>query len=407
MKRLTKRKLTNRFARALQKGKSAEKAELDIFVRSLMHSFGIALRAERPAEIFRTLLYACHENCSISMAVKKLSLDECIEVYSNKTVLDALASIPQELITAFAQDMRAVMIKAALQLGLNPTKVVIAIDDHDISFYGDHNTPGVVGTKRKNSTNYAYQFLTASIVMEGARFTLGVIPRGPLMLQTRALRRLLEQVRELGVSVGLVLLDRGFNGTPFQDVLNDYFWVMPLQRNTKLTAIIKGMRLQEGVLRDFEYVFHEDRSEEYHRKVRVIAKKTAEDETHLFMTNIHELSARMLKLIVGVYSCRFGIETSYRVKNGFRPLTTSSRYEIRCWLVQVAFLCMDFWVLVNWWLLALAGYVPRNEWAGEGVVGVLEAWAMAGFEVDLEIEAERYCDRVVRVVLEELRFGVS
>lgn len=407
MERLTRRKLANRLARALQKGKPTEKAELDIFLKSLMLTFGIVLRAERPAEIFRTLLYACHEGCSLSMAIKKLSLDERIEVYSNKTVLDALSSIPPEFITVFAQDMRAVMIKAAIQVGLSPKRVVIAIDDHDIPFYGDRNTLEVVGTKRKNSTNYAYQFLTASIVMEGARFTLGVIPRGPLTLQTHALRRLLEQVRALGVSVGLVLLDRGFNGTSFQDVLNGYFWVMPLTSNTKLKALINGMSLQEGVLRDFEYVFHEGQAEEYRRQVRVIAKKTEKKETHLFMTNIRDLSARVLKLIVGVYDFRFGIETSYRVKNGFRPLTTSKRYGIRCWLVQVAFLCMDFWVLVNWWLLIRAGYLPRNAWADEDVVSVLEAWAMTGFEVHFEIEAERYCDRVVRVVLEELRAAVT
>lgn len=407
MNRLVKRKLANRLARALQKGKPAEKAELDIFLRSLIHTFGITLRAERPAEIFRTLLYACHEDCSISMALKKLSLDERVEVYSNKTVLDALASIPSEIVTIFAQDMRAIMIKAAIQIGLNPTKVVIAIDDHNIPFYGDRNTTGVVGTKRKNSTNYAYQFLTASIVMEGARFTLGVIPRGPLTLQTRALRCLLEHIRALGVHVGLVLLDKGFNGTSFQDVLVSHFWVMPLQSNTKLAALVNGMHLQEGVLHDFEYIFHEHRAEEYRRQVRVIAKKTQNGDTHLFMTNIRELSARVLKLIIGVYSFRFGIETSYRVKNGFRPLTTSQRYEIRCWLVQIAFLCMDFWVLVNWWLLAKKGYVPRNVEAGEGVVGVLEAWAMTGFEIDLEIEAERYCDRVNRAVLNELHCGVS
>ena len=49
---------------------------------------------------------------------------------------------------------------------------LVAMDWHDIMFYGDANAEGVKGTKHKNGTNWAYQFATAAVVMGDEKLTV-------------------------------------------------------------------------------------------------------------------------------------------------------------------------------------------------------------------------------------------
>src|SRR3989338_6127803 len=55
-------------------------------------------------------------------------------------------------------------------------KYAVAIDYTDEMFYGNKKTEGVVGTKCKGSTNYAFQYLTVNIVVENCRFFLFSYP---------------------------------------------------------------------------------------------------------------------------------------------------------------------------------------------------------------------------------------
>ena len=44
-------------------------------------------------------------------------------------------------------------------------------------FYGDHKkTPMVSGTKPKNGSSYAFQFLIIAVLVDGERHVLGVLP---------------------------------------------------------------------------------------------------------------------------------------------------------------------------------------------------------------------------------------
>ncbi|MBU7037973.1 MAG: hypothetical protein HXS52_08575 [Theionarchaea archaeon] len=45
--------------------------------------------------------------------------------------------------------------------------VDLAIDIHDIPFYGKRNTRGIIGTKRKLGTNYAFRYMTVCHCAEG------------------------------------------------------------------------------------------------------------------------------------------------------------------------------------------------------------------------------------------------
>ena len=69
-------------------------------------------------------------------------------------------------------------------------------------FYGDHEkTPMVNGTKHKNGSNYAYQFLTACILVDGERLVVGVLPLESRSELPEHTLRAIEKVRELGVKI--------------------------------------------------------------------------------------------------------------------------------------------------------------------------------------------------------------
>jgi hypothetical protein len=50
------------------------------------------------------------------------------------------------------------------------------MDWHDDLYYGDSDADMVNGTKPRNGTSYAYQYMTASLLVEGIRLVVHVTP---------------------------------------------------------------------------------------------------------------------------------------------------------------------------------------------------------------------------------------
>ena len=60
--------------------------------------------------------------------------------------------------------------------GLLRRPVPIAFDWHDQMFYGDSDSEMVNGTRPKDGSSRAYQYLTASILVDGKRLTIVLTP---------------------------------------------------------------------------------------------------------------------------------------------------------------------------------------------------------------------------------------
>jgi hypothetical protein len=225
---------------------------------------------------------------------------------------------------------------------------LIAIDYHEKPFYGDKMTRGVVGCKRKASTNYAYKYITASIVEEGIRFNLGCLPVTQFDIEEDLLRELILECRKY-VKIGAVLLDRGFNGVDDYKLLGEELglrFIMPQIKNSKLNNMLENKKLK--AYSQFEYIFNEHRSREYWCKVRIFYITNEEGKKYTFITNIHSNDEELLKFIVQAYNKRWGIETGYRVKHDFLCKTTSKSFTVRTLFAQLAFLLQDFWTLKNY-----------------------------------------------------------
>lgn len=71
-----------------------------------------------------------------------------------------------------------------------------------------------------------------------------------------------------------------------------------------------------------------------------------EKEKQAFVTNMN-LDRLLTRKLSKLYSKRWGIETSYRVKKDFRPKTTSKNYIIRLFYFLFSVCLYNLWELVN------------------------------------------------------------
>ncbi|HVB13090.1 MAG TPA: hypothetical protein VNE86_08135 [Nitrososphaerales archaeon] len=52
----------------------------------------------------------------------------------------------------------------------------VAVDLHDVMYYGDHDsTPMIIGTKHTDGSNYAFEYLSASVLVDGERLIIAVL----------------------------------------------------------------------------------------------------------------------------------------------------------------------------------------------------------------------------------------
>jgi hypothetical protein len=151
------------------------------------------------------LLYAAARIVSISNACARLS-----KAPSDETFRQALlATLPQwaELQRRLNQGLSADLPKA---LRKRPQR--IAIDIHEIPYHGQplrEQNEIRRGQSRSGTTRF-HDYATACVVRKGYRFTLALAWIRQDDSLTDVVRSLLRQVRQAGVKVRLVLLDRGF-----------------------------------------------------------------------------------------------------------------------------------------------------------------------------------------------------
>jgi len=212
--------------------------------------------------------------------------------------------------------------------------LTLAVDWHDIMYYGDPKAEGVVGTVRKSGSNRAYRFGTISVLLNGQRLTLAATP----MLDRCILwhvKHLLECVFELGVTIKLVLFDRGYFSTALIRYLDDagikYIMHIPWH----------GEPLKAGVDRMYTTTTHKRTGFEQ-ATFRLVTLRQ-KDKLLVFATNTSLKSRRLRK----TFRKRWGIETSYRMIGMFLAKTTSKRYRLRLLYFFLAVVLYNLWVLYN------------------------------------------------------------
>jgi len=219
-------------------------------------------------------------------------------------------------------------------LNLRGTTHDVAIDFHDIPYYGDKNTPAVRGIKAKNGTSWGYSFCTIDMI-GSTKLTLDVIDINGLAKNYGVLiESLLKRVSGMDIQIGTLFMDREFFHIDPISIAHKLHvnYVIAARSNKKINRILDEHKKKFGVTSTiFKYNF--DKGGPTFNIVAVVnpdydpkAKKgNGNKEYHLFATNLEMNSiSEFIKKIPEEYRKRWNIETGYRVKNEFKIRTCST-----------------------------------------------------------------------------------
>ena len=169
------------------------------------------------------------------------------------------------------------------------------------------------------------------------------------------MEKLLASSKLQSIDVCLLLLDRGFFGSPVIDRLKKLHqtFLMPAVKNSGIKkAILEYVEGRRNLIS--KYVMHAPDGEEASFTLVILPKKGSENEDDpvdrylVFATDIPE--GRILWNINRLpedYRKRWGIETGYITIEDFRARTTSRNHSLRLLYFYYALILYNAWLLAN------------------------------------------------------------
>jgi hypothetical protein len=253
---------------------------------------------------------------------------------TSETLLDYLktSKVDDILKTAKVQIDRCV--KTLKKKGIHLNKAAIAFDWHDQPYYGSQKTEGVIGTKPKDGTSYAFCYLTISVITPRKRLVLAVLPLKTRDGLPQIVLSLLHLMMQYVKNLAYVAFDNGFQDSELLQALLDRNvpFVIPLRDTVKLRKRWRWKHYAKRFSYNTQGV-----------DVDVVEAVDSKGLQYFLATNLAGRPKRILKL----YKRRWGIETSYRMIGQFYPKTTSNSYVIRVLYFVLAVLLYNVWVLLN------------------------------------------------------------
>jgi len=233
------------------------------------------------------------------------------------------------------------IISLAKNRGLLNGPVDCAIDFTDELYYGDRHDPMVVGTKPQKGTSKAYRFATITITEKDCRLTIRALPVNENTSKADVVADLVRYAQKR-IEIGVLCIDRGFYSVDVFTALNSLGvkYVVPAVLNSKNIWKMRGQQPPKII----PITVTNDRKLSV--DVNLVITLDKDMEKRGFVTNM-ELNRMRTKELAKLYSKRWGIETSYRVKKDFRPKTTSKNYVIRLFYFMFSVCLYNLWELVN------------------------------------------------------------
>ena len=360
------KKLCRRYTKLLRKNnKDTMEIICDLFLE-LIYLYFDNKKRKLYKLFFPVIMANLIERGSINSVIKEYKNKK--RLYSESYTCRILKQLDEENGLEISRIFRKILFKILKRIGLKNKGYCVAIDITAKPFYGNKNLCMVKGTKKKAGTNFAMQYLTASIVEEGVRFNLLCFPISSLTLIDRKLHEMISEI-EKTISIKLLYLDRAFANKKYCRVIKllKYKFIMPITKNRKLREIELSINEQSFIdddsytLSELDYIFYEKESKEYQESVKLLALHE-DNKIFFFITNIYNLE-NYYDLIES-YRYRFGIETNYRVDNIFCALTSSIVASVRYLLMQISLIVQDLWTLVNFLLHEEKKRQPREFYKG-------------------------------------------
>jgi hypothetical protein len=305
---------------------------------------------------------------------------ETKKLYSWSYTYRILNQLDEDTGLEIGRIFRKTIFKILKKTGFKSKGFCVAIDITAKPFYGNKNLFMVKGSKRKAGTNYAIQYLTASIIEEGVRFNLLCLSITSLSSLTRKFHELINEIRRI-IPIKLLFLDRAFGNKTYSKILKflGHKFIMPITRNYKLKELEYCIKEQSVLAKDehdiviLDYIFNEDKPKEYQENVKLIILHDQRGVI-FFITNVYNINMKDAYDLCQVYKYRFGIETNYRVDNIFSPFTCSIKATLRYLLMQISLVVQDLWTFLNFLSHKGDWKQPREKYkSGYSVADIVRA----------------------------------
>jgi hypothetical protein len=288
--------------------------------------------------LFQLILYAFVHNISAEEACKQMKVEYSDElVASADTLLGRLKTIEKCAIEhAFDNTVKRLLKKFA------KTNAIVAIDYHDIPYYGDNGDCNVIGSKHQRGTNWCHQYATLEIVIGAHRLTLAVKKlSADEHEKALIIRQLILKAKEY-VQIDLILLDRGFYAIECIRTLKNQRlkFIMPVPRNNSIKTQIKENSFELPTIIQTT-MGHEKNCETYN--LAMIRGKTSGKKiapVFCFATNYTNKTPEQ---ITQLYRKRWSIETGYKSKKKFRIRTSTTSNVVRMLYFYFECLFYNIW----------------------------------------------------------------
>jgi Transposase DDE domain len=303
-----------------------------------------------PQDLFEILLRAASRSDSIEHTVQRLQgapSGNGIRYHLDK--LDDMAAVEQQL-------NRALQSRIPPKIGQRKQR--LAIDLHLLPYYGTPTAveaPYIYRSQAKAGTTSFFAYATVYVICRNKRVTLGIhaVHRQETLVAT--ITYLLSMLHPLRVRVKRLYLDRGFYSVP---VIR---WLKALNIPFLMPAVIRG---KTGGTRQLlvgrksyatRYTLNSPQYGSISCQMRVVCtyqkgfKGKHGIQYSLYV--VHRVNIALHQLHQH-YKDRFGIETSYRIKNQCRIRTTSKNPVTRLLFVALAFILVNLWVYLLWFFVS-------------------------------------------------------
>jgi hypothetical protein len=246
---------------------------------------------------------------------------------------------------------------------LRRTNWKVAIDWHLVPYYGEpHKSRNeLYYGKPDRGTDKFHAYATACIVQYGQRYTLALTWVRRHEKSTVVLQRLLARIREIGLKIKYLLLDRAFFNVPVVELLQkeNLSFLMPVMFRGRPP---KKKRAKTGLhwIKRQPAGWYEHTLKNGKRQVTI--RVCVAYRTH---RNRKDGKRKQQKLLFGAwgvrgtptdvredYRKRFGIESSYRQRRQARIYTCTPNPHLRLVFVAVSLILRNMWVWIHANILA-------------------------------------------------------
>ena len=338
---------------------NAAKAILPRHLQPLVSSrYNASYGAER---IATTMMSMCSLNtyaeCAIAhMRQEQLENTQDVSIHTPQWFNSCLRSRSGDEMLQIGHGVLDESVSFAKKNGLLLGDLTVAMDAKEIPCYDTKpNMDDLMWTTRQKATPYARCFMTAQTTGTAIPVTLGCYPMASGEPLDYFVGHLVDDILEKGLSIGLLLMDRGFNSVRIMNEL-EARGARFLMRLIKRPNIVKMIHDVHNKKTD-PLIRHTFRSKKYGSATAWIAvcKKAdadkyerIEDKYIVLCTNLpRERVFASIDALPDIYKQRWQIETGYRIVEEVYGKTRSSNFGTRLLLFYMSLVYANLWQMVN------------------------------------------------------------